>query len=280
VVTVRKPHVRLHGLGSAPANTEIVFNHGARTSGGTFNTATVFVEADNVTMDNLTINNDLGNHGQAVALATLGDRDIFRNVRILGAQDTLFAASKYCYGDDGPCVPARQYFEDCYVAGNADFIFGDSAAVFERCELHGIAGSHVMYTAQSKHNTVQYSGYVFDHCRLTADPAAHDITLGRPWRPHATVVYLDTQMDAPVIPAGWTEAPRFGVSSLPIAYYAEYRSTGPGADPAAREPSSHQLTAKQAAQWLPARFLAGKDGWRPERPLRPRPATGTLSGRP
>lgn len=265
VVTIRKPHVHLYGLGAGPASTEIVFNNGALTSGGTFNTATVFVEADDVTVDNLTMSNDLGNHGQAVALAAIGDRDVFRNVRVLGAQDTLFAASKYCYGDYGPCVPARQYFKDCYVAGNTDFIFGDGAAVFDHCELHGIAGSHVMYTAQSKHYPEQYSGYVFDHCRLTADPGAHNITLGRPWRPHATVVYLDTQMDAPVIPAGWTEWPRFGVPSLPVAYYAEFHSTGPGANPAAREPDSHQLTAKEAAQWLPARFLAGKDGWRPDR---------------
>lgn len=264
VVTIRKPHVHLHGVDNDPAKTEVVFDNTSPKSGGTFNSATLFVEADNVSIDHLTIANDAGSgKGQAVALSVTADRAVFDDLRLLGAQDTLFAASKYCYGDYGPCVPARQYFKNCYIAGNTDFIFGDSEAVFDHCELHGIAGKSVMYTAQSKHNADQPSGYVFDHCRLTADPNAGRISLGRPWRPHATVVYLNTEMDAPVIPAGWTEWPRFGVPSLPVAYYAEFHSTGPGADPSAREPYSHQLTAQQAKKWSTASFLSGKDGWKP-----------------
>jgi pectinesterase len=102
---------------------------------------------------------------------------------------------------------------------------------------------------------------VFDHCRLTADPEAGAITLGRPWRPHATVVYLNTEIDAPVIAAGWTEWPRFGVASLPVAWYAEYQSTGQGASPATRETYSYQLTEQEARQWSAELFLAGSDGW-------------------
>jgi pectinesterase len=266
VVTIRKPHVHLHGEGD-PAATTIVFNHGP-SDGGTFASATVFVEADDVTIDHLTIANDLGaGHGQGVALAVTADRAIFRRLRLLGAQDTLFAASRYCYGDYGPCVAARQYFEDCYIEGNTDFIFGDSMAVFERCELHGVATGSVMYTAQSRHTAAQKdSGYVFDHCRLTGAPRDGAISLGRPWRPYATVVFLDSQIDAPVIAAGWSEWPRFGKPSLPTAYYAEHHSTGPGANPEAREPYSHQLTAVEAAEWRADRFLAGKDGWRPASP--------------
>ncbi len=263
VVTIRKPHVHLYGENSDAQKTEIVFNNTGPHNGGTFNSATVFVEADSDSVSNLTIANDAGSgKGQAVALAVTGDRAVFRNLRILGAQDTLFAASRYCYGDYGPCVPARQYFRDCYIAGNVDFIFGDAIAVFDHCELYGIPG-HVMYTAQSRHTAEQQSAYVFDRCRLTADAGAQTVSLGRPWRPYATVVYLHTQMDAPVIPAGWTEWPRFGVPSLPTAYYAEFDSTGPGANPKAREPYSHQLTATEAAQWSPRKVLAGEDGWDP-----------------
>lgn len=265
VVTIRKPHVRLYGTGSNPTQTVIVFNHTGPLNAGTFNSGTVFVEAPNDSISNLTISNDAGSgHGQAVALAVTADRAAFLKVRLLGAQDTLFAASQFCYGDYGPCVPARQYFRDCYIAGNTDFIFGDAIAVFDRCELHGIPG-RVMYTAQGRHTPEQKSGYVFNHCRLTANPHSQSITLGRPWRPYATVVYLHTRMDAPVIPAGWKEWPRLGVPSLPRACYAEYQSTGPGADPAAREPYSHQLTATEAAQWNPRKFLAGDDGWNPTR---------------
>jgi len=164
VVTIRKPHVHLHGSDPDPSKTTIVFANGAVDHGGTFNSATVFVEADDVTIDHLSIVNDLGSgKGQAVALHVTGDRAIFRNLRLSGAQDTLFAASLYCYGDYGPCVPTSQYFADSFIEGNTDFIFGDSKAVFNHCELHGISNGNVMYTAQSKHTADQDSGYVFNH---------------------------------------------------------------------------------------------------------------------
>jgi len=265
VVAIRKPHVHLHGESSDPAKTVIVFGNGPP-AGGTFNTATVFVEADDATVDHLSIVNDLGaGHGQGVALAVTADRAVFRNLRILGAQDTLFAASRYCYGDYGPCVAARQYFADSYIEGNTDFIFGDSKAVFERCELHGIASGNVMYTAHGKHTADQDSGYVFDHCRLTGDARRGVISFGRPWRPYASVVFLNAQIEAPVIAAGWTEWLRFGQPSLPTAYYAEFESTGPGADAQSREVYSHQLTAEEAERWKAKRFLAGQDGWDPTR---------------
>jgi pectin methylesterase-like acyl-CoA thioesterase len=266
VVTIRKPHVHLRGVDADPAKTVIVYNNTANNSGGTFNSATVFVEADDVTIDHLSIVNDAGSgKGQAVALHVTGDRAIFRNLRITGAQDTLFAASRYCYGDYGPCVAARQYFADCYIEGNTDFIFGDSMAVFDRCELHGIDAGSVMYTAQSRHTAEQTdSGYIFDHCHLTGSPRSSGaISLGRSWRPYATVVFLNARIDAPVIPAGWTEWARFGKPTLPTAFYAEYDSTGPGADAKNREPYAHQLTEAEASKWSPRRFLAGKDGWNP-----------------
>ncbi|HEX3878723.1 MAG TPA: pectinesterase family protein [Bryobacteraceae bacterium] len=266
VVTIRKPNVRLHGQDSNPAKTVIVFNNGPA-HGGTFASGTVYVEAPNVTIDHLTIANDLGiGKGQAVALAVTADRAIFRDLRILGAQDTLFAASRYCYGDYGPCEPARQYFVDSYIEGNTDFIFGDSLAVFERCELHGVSPGTVMYTAQSRHTAEQTeSAYVFDRCRLTAaERTQGSVSLGRPWRPYATVLFLHAAVEAPVIPAGWTEWVRFGIPSLPTAFYAEFDSTGPGGNPRAREPHAHQLTAAEAAAWSAPVVLAGRDNWRPE----------------
>ncbi|HZS55291.1 MAG TPA: pectinesterase family protein [Bryobacteraceae bacterium] len=266
VVTIRKPHVHLHGDSSAdPSKTVIVFNNAGPTHDGTFNSSTVFVEADDATLDYLTIANDAGPHaGQAVALSVTADRATFRNMRILGAQDTLFAASRRCYSDYGPCIPTRQYFADTYIEGGVDFIFGDSKAVFERCELHGISTGNVMFTAQSKHTADQDSGYVFKGCKLTGDKRSPGVmALGRAWRPYATVVFLNAQIDAPVLPAGWVDWPRFGVSTLPTAFFAEYRSTGPGASPPTREPYSHQLTPEEAAKWSSPAFLAGTDGWNP-----------------
>jgi pectin methylesterase-like acyl-CoA thioesterase len=115
-----------------------------------------------------------------------------------------------------------------------------------------------MLTAQSKHYPEEASGYVFDHCRVTAEPGAEHIYLGRPWRAYATVVWLNSEIDAPIEPAGWHEWEHDGKPSLPTAFYAEYRSSGPGANPARR-----QLAAAEAARFERRRFLSGEDSWDP-----------------
>jgi len=193
-----------------------------------------------------------------VALKITGDRGVFRHVRFLGYQDTLYANSKRCESDKGPCEPARQYFADCYIEGNVDFIFGDALAYFENCEIHSLAHSLVYLTAQSRHYAEERSGYVFDHCRITADAGAKRVYLGRPWRAYGTVVFLNTSMPVEIVAEGWHEWEHDGKPSLPTAFYAEYRSTGPGANPARR-----QLTTTEAAQFEWKTFLAGEDRWDP-----------------
>jgi pectinesterase len=88
------------------------------------------------------------------------------------------------------------------------------------------------------------------------------VGLGRPWRAYSRVVYINTELPADVIPEGWSAWGR--MSPDLHAYYAEFHSTGPGANPAARIAWSHQLTDKEAAQYMPKVFLAGKDLWSPE----------------
>jgi pectinesterase len=268
-VAITKPHVRLHGLGRAPQDVVIVWSDGARTSGGTIKSATLTIAGDDVRADNLTVQNDYwlkypDQPSQAVALAVTGDRDVFDRVRLLGHQDTLYAASRVkCEGRG--CGTSRQLFRDCYVEGHVDFIFGDAKAWFQRCEIHALARATVMLTAQSKLTPGQDSGYVFERCRVTADPGAQAIWLGRPWRPYATVVFLDTQLEAPVQPAGWREWRPGETHSLETAYYAEAGSTGPGADALSRDPQSHQLTPAEAKAWSFASFMSGPDHWRPDR---------------
>jgi pectin methylesterase-like acyl-CoA thioesterase len=257
---VTRSGVHLRGLGNTPSDVVLVYGDAAATAGGTFKSATLTAPGDDFRLDNLTVQNDYWLDpahppSQAVALAVTGDRDVFDHVRLLGHQDTLYANK----GPGGRM--ARQYFRNCYVEGHVDFIFGNAKAFFDRCEIHGLPHGSVMYTAQSKNAPDEDSGYVFDHCRLTADPGAQDIALGRAWRPYATVVFLDTQMDAPIIKQGWREWHPSETTTLTTAYYAEYRSTGPGASPATREPLSHQLTDAEAARWRLPSFFAGDTGW-------------------
>ncbi|USQ98335.1 pectinesterase family protein [Caulobacter sp. RL271] len=259
-VTIAKPNVRLIGKGAKPQDVVIVWSDGARTAGGTFKSFTMNVSGDGFRAKNLTIQNDYHlkdpNPSQAVALAITADRAVLERVRLLGAQDTLYAASK-------KDKPSRQYFKDCYVEGHVDFIFGDAKAFFDRCHIHGIAHPTVMITAQSKVRPDQDSAYVFDRCLITADKDAKEIWFGRAWRPLATVVFMRSRIEAPLEKAGWREWTPGKTETLSTATFAEYASTGPGASPTTREPRSKQLTADQARAWDRKTFLAGPDGWVP-----------------
>jgi polygalacturonase len=267
-VTIDKPNIRLVGLDRDPSKVILVDDRSAGTSGGTLHSATVNVRGDNFLAEGITFENDwntthpqLPEGSQALALMVTGDHSIFRDVRVLGNQDTLYAGSRNCSPNAEPCAPARQYFTHCYIAGNVDFIFGDGKAVFDRCEIHSTSHHGGFITAQAKHYPAQDSGFVFRDCRLTADPGVSDVYLGRPWRKYATAIFLNTQMGGFIAPAGWREWHPGETQRLKTAFYAEYRSKGPGAEPSRREPWSHQLKASQTAAYSTPKFL---DGWKPD----------------
>ncbi len=266
-VTIAKPDVELRGTGKMPGDVIIVWGDSHSTVGGTIKSATLTVSGDDFRAENLTVQNDFrwqSNEGsQAVALAVTGDRAAFHRVRLLGAQDTLYAGSRKCAAE--PCPVSRQYFRDCYIEGHVDFIFGDANAFFERCEIHALAHPEIMLTAHSRTASDQHKAYVFDHCRITAAAGAGTIYLGRPWRDYARVIFMNTRMDARVHPAGWREWTPGTTQRLKTAYYAEYRPRGKFADVGAREPRSHQLNASEAGQWRKEAFLEGGDGWQPWR---------------
>jgi pectinesterase len=210
---------------------------------GTSGSASVFLEANHFLAYNLTFQNSAGNVGQAVAVNATGDQLIFYKTRFLGWQDTLYAHT------------GRQYYDDVDIEGVTDYIFGDATAYFDACQLHNLDGWSI--TAQSRTSTSETTGYVFNNCTITGTPAASTI-LGRPWRPYARVVYLSCYMDASIKPTGWDDWGNTANQST--AYFAEYNSTGPGANPSARVSWSHQLTASEVAQFSLNNFL-NQDGW-------------------
>jgi polygalacturonase len=271
VLTVDKPHIRLRSADPDASKTVVVNDRSAGANGGTLHSATVNVTADNFLAENITFQNDfnathpqLPAGSQALALRVTGDRAVFHNVRLLGNQDTVYAGSRNCAPDGASCIPARQFFSGCYIAGNVDFIFGDGKAVFDRCEIHSTAHDGGFITAQGKHYPEEDSGYVFDHCKLMADAGVTGkVYLGRPWRPYATVVFLNTEMGGYIDPAGWREWHPGETHSLETAFYAESNSTGAGARPGQRDPHTHFLTAEEAGPFAPSVFLRGADNWNP-----------------
>ena len=273
VVHVDKPGIQFRGDTKDPAKVVLVYGNSAASTCGTRCSATLFVTGKDFFAGNMTIANDYSKTSdvpsQAVALSVRADRAVLRHVRLLGAQDTLYASSMGCMqgalpGDN--CVTGRQYYSDCYIEGHVDFIFGDAKAVFENCEIRSIAhGAGGYLTAQSNTRPGQDAGYVFNHCKITAENGAGDVYLGRPWRDYSTVIFMNTNIEAPIMAAGWSDWQSAPQPRLPTATYAEFKSTGPGANPKAREPYSKQLTAEEAKKYETKAYLAGTDGWDPTR---------------
>ncbi|MGA2350953.1 MAG: pectinesterase family protein [Terracidiphilus sp.] len=256
IITQNHTNITLLGMGKSPDDVVITNSLNAKQAGGTFFTETVEVNGAGFQADNITFENAAGNTGQAVAVAVRADRAIFKHCRFLGHQDTLFAD----YG--------RQYYFDSYIEGGTDFIFGNATAVFDHSEIH--ANGPGFLTAQSRTSPDQTTGYVIIHSKVTSS-IDHEVTsnsmkgvtsLGRPWRPYSRVIYIDTELCSDVTAQGWNSWNK--TPGTPQAYYAEYKSSGPGANASARVPWSHQLDARQAKQFQPAVFLAGADHWNPE----------------
>ena len=246
-VAVPRGRGRVTFLGKDAASTIVTAGMSAKAAGGTFLSSTVDVEADGFEAENVTFENTFGVGSQAVALSVHSDRAVLRNCRLLGWQDTLYAA----YG--------RQYYKDCYIAGHVDFIFGNATAVFDDCEIHSLGPGFL--TAHSRTTPEQTTGYVFRRCRLTGENTGKGVYLGRPWRPYSRVVFIDCFMGDHIRKEGWDNWSNAANEST--AWYGEFDSTGPGARIEERTRWSHQLTADQTAQFRPETFLRGIDAWSP-----------------
>ena len=238
-------------MGEDKFNTILTYDdHTGKVSpkGDTINTrtsASFFMMANNFIAKNITFQNDAGyNAGQAVGLESDGNKAEYYNCRIVGNQDILFTNNDNSY----------QYFQDCYIEGTTDFIFGSSTVWFERCHIHSKKNSHV--TAASTPQTHPF-GYVFNDCVLTADSTLHIVSLGRPWRPYSAVVYIHCYIGQQVKPEGWSNWNN--TENYKTTRYAEYKNYGAGANTSARVVWSKQLSDDEIKNYSVKNVL----GWQP-----------------
>lgn len=233
------------------------------TTYGTTGSATATIAADGFTAKDITFRNsfDRAKHPeitatQAVAVKTTGDRVLFDRVRFEGHQDTLYA--------DTPSTTARsrQYYRDCAITGDVDFLFGRATAVFERATITALSrgqdpNGYVTAASTRRDNP---HGFLIVNSKIRSDAPAGTYFLGRPWHPGgdpdaiAQVVVRDTELPAAIKAGPWTDMSGFPWRG---ARFAEYRNTGPGAGTNADRP---QLTDEQARQHTRAAYLSG---WNP-----------------
>ncbi|KAL2609185.1 hypothetical protein R1flu_027758 [Riccia fluitans] len=253
-----KPYITFQGY---PNLTIITFDSIAsdvkspkdNTTLSTFGSATVGVDAMYFFAINIIFQNSAsipppGSVGkQAVALRISGDMAAFYNCQFLGGQDTL-------YDHHG-----RHYFENCYVEGTIDFVFGNGRSLYKNCILNALDnyGAPGSVTAQKRNPNTLDTGFSFVDSSVTG---TGQVYLGRAWGNYSRVVFARTYMGDVVIPVGWDD---WGIKDRErTAFYAEFNCTGPGAQTSGRAPWSRIISAKEAKPFLSSAFINGRQ-WLP-----------------
>ncbi|MCU7547796.1 pectinesterase family protein [Chitinophagaceae bacterium LB-8] len=214
----------------------------------TYTSYTVLVQGDDCSIENLSIKNTAGRVGQAVALHVEGDRFVAVNCILTGNQDTLYTATNN----------SRQYYKDCYIEGTTDFIFGEATVVFRNCTIKSLTNSYI--TAAST-TPMQKFGYVFFDCRLVADSSATKVLLGRPWRPNAKTVFINTEMGSHIHPVAWDNWRN--PENERTVLYAEYKSRGEGAKIKERAKWSKQLSRREVKKYTLEKIFNLEVSWIP-----------------
>ncbi|WP_063752897.1 pectinesterase family protein [Streptomyces sp. NRRL S-350] len=269
-----KTGLTLKGATGNPEDVVITYGNAAgstRAGGtklGTMGSATATFAAARMTVEDLTVVNTFDKAAnpnvtdtQAVAVNAEGDRQVFRNDRIIGHQDTLLTWSPQAMAQ------TRQYFTDDFIEGDVDFIFGNATAVLDHATIQAVDdgapadGLNGFLTAANTETSHKYGLLITDS---TVRSIAKDGTyyLGRPWHPYgssvAQVVVRNTQLPAALKTAPWTDMSGFAWQS---ARFASYHNTRAGV----AITDGPQLTDTQAADYTARTYLAGTDGWDPVR---------------
>ncbi|CAD6251075.1 unnamed protein product [Miscanthus lutarioriparius] len=278
-VNVGMKKTNLVFVGDGKGVTVVAGNRSVADNYTTFRTATFAASGFGFMMRDMTVENRAGPaRQQAVALRVSADRAVVHRCSIAGYQDTLYAHSN------------RQFYRDCDVYGTVDFVFGNAAAVLQRCNLWArvpLPGQKNTVTAQSRNESCQLTGIVLHACRLLAGPALEGPTaataspapspapdlllapptyLGRPWKPFSRVVVMLSYIGPHVPPQGWLEWNATGTpDALDRLYFGEYMNYGPGAGVAGRVPwPGHRVinSTAEAERFTVARFIDGAS-WLP-----------------
>nr|AXB54947.1 pectin methylesterase 2 [Manihot esculenta] len=255
-VEVPKSKTNIMFLGDGRKTTIITGSRNVVDGSTTFKSATVAVVGQGFLARGVTFQNTAGpSKHQAVALRVGADLAAFYECDMLAYQDTLYVHSN------------RQFFINCLIAGTVDFIFGNSAAVLQDCDIHARrpnSGQKNMVTAQGRTDPNQNTGIVIQKCRIGATSDLRPVQgsfptyLGRPWKEYSRTVIMQSTISDVINPAGWHEWQ--GNFALNTLFYGEYQNSGAGAGTSRRvrwRGFKVITSATEAQGFTPGRFIAG-----------------------
>uniref|UniRef100_A0A0D3GDR3 pectinesterase n=1 Tax=Oryza barthii TaxID=65489 RepID=A0A0D3GDR3_9ORYZ len=247
-------------VGDGRGATVITGSRSAADGWTTFRSATFGVSGEGFMARDVTFRNTAGAaKGQAVALRVSADMAAAYRCGVEGHQDALYAHS------------FRQFYRECAVSGTVDLVFGDAAAVLQACELVAgapVAGQSNVLTAQARGDPNEDTGFSVHNCTVVASPEllASGVStrtfLGRPWRPYARAVVMDSYLGPLVDRAGWVEWPGAEPGRAETVYFGEYGNGGPGAamDGRVGWAGFHDMGYDEAAQFSVDNLISG-DQW-------------------
>ncbi|KAJ3679653.1 hypothetical protein LUZ60_017664 [Juncus effusus] len=254
-VTVTKEKANLYMYGDGSQKTRVTGHKSFADGLTTMDTATFSVEAPGFICKSMGFANTAGaERHQAVAFRITGDFGAFFNCRFDGYQDTLYTQAR------------RQYFRNCVVSGTIDFIFGNSAVVFQNCLIivrRPMDNQQNTVTAHGRKDPNMKTGIVIQNCRIQPDDRLSKDRLnipsylGRPWKEYSRTVVMESTIGDLIRPEGWM--PWNGDFALKTLYYAEFANRGPGANTARRVkwPGFRVINKNDAAQFTVGPFING-----------------------
>lgn len=269
-ILIDKPNIKL--IGESKEKVVLTYDDGAFKTDetgnpmGTFKTASVHIlpSAEGFSAKNITFENSAGSGdvvGQAVAVYVDCDKAVFKDCKFLARQDTLLTAPMHEDIAKNPNILNRQYFENCYIEGDVDFIFGGAVAVFKDCDIFSLNRNKEIngyLTAACTSDKLKF-GYVFFNCRLLSDAPDETVYLGRPWREYAKTVFIDCYMDKHINRAGFSKWNKFE-ERCKTCFYAQYNSSGEGYKQESIADWTHILTEEEASEYTLENIF---EGWTP-----------------
>ena len=278
------PNLHIKGVGADKVIIEWDSLYGIKDAGGysqvTDSTQTVAIRdtATGVTIEGVTISNYWNSQERmdaagleierGLALLVQADRFIMRDSALLGIQDTL------------ELFTGRQYFENVYISGYTDFIFGtNNVTLFKNCTIHvidtvkddkGTAGYLTAFKGSNKgaNDAIVY-GAIFYQCKFTADEGVSEgkTAIGRTWGAYAAVAVIESELGGHISLDGYD--PKNNKDKRYISMngihptdgtvqFVEYGNTGAGALTEAVA-GMKMLTAEEAAVYYDIATIFGKN---------------------
>ena len=210
--------------------------------------------ATNIYVQDITLKNSIDDGlGRNVALEDGGDRNIFKNVRLYGYQDTYYSKN------------GRYYFEGGELRGRVDFLCGGGDVFYNGVTLAVCGDGYIVAPGKPK----QY-GYIFRDCTIKGDNYNGTYKLGRPWGDggEPIALYINTTMEIQPTAEGWNE-----MGDGWPARFAEYGSKTAAGTPinlsdrkkifAETHENNPILTKEEADFYTIENVLGGDDDWNP-----------------